>query len=41
MIMKCSKCGLVFQKIEDKACDCHEPIIASMKATATGKGGAK
>lgn len=39
--MKCSKCGLVFNKIEEKACDCSEPIIAPMKATATGVGGTR
>ena len=39
---KCGKCGLevvVTKEATIRACKCKAPIIASMEATAFGKGG--
>lgn len=40
----CKKCGLaviVTKEATIKACNCKAPIIASMSAVASGKGGVK
>lgn len=40
-MMTCTKCGKTFGKIEDRACDCKAAVTVNLRATATGKGGAR